>query len=64
MSCDGQPYLTSPHLTLYVAQPVGKETGNTKVFCQNPANYEIAAYATLAEPMKQAVDQMLAAQLK
>ena len=41
-----------------------KETGNTKVFCQNPENYEIAEYETLSEPMKQAVDTMLAAQLK
>ena len=42
---------------------VSKETGNTKVFCQDPANYTIAPFATLSEEMRAAVDKMLALQL-
>ena len=41
---------------------VTKETGNRKVFCQDPANYKIAPYDGLADDMKVAVDRMLASQ--
>ena len=43
---------------------VEKETGNTKVFCQDPASYKIAPFDGLADEMKAAVDRMLALQLK
>ena len=38
---------------------VSKETGNTKVFCQDPANYSIAPFDTLSDEMRAAVDRML-----
>ena len=41
---------------------VSVETGNVKVFCQNPANYTIAPYASLSDDMKAAVERMLALQ--
>lgn len=43
---------------------VEKETGNTKVFCQDPSSYKIAPFDGLADEMKAAVDRMLALQLK
>lgn len=43
---------------------VEKETGNTKVFCQNPANYSIAPFASLPPEMRAAVRRMLELQLK
>jgi len=42
---------------------VEKETGNRKVFCQDPGNYKIEHFDGLADDMKAAVDRMLAIQL-
>lgn len=42
---------------------VTKDTGNTKVFCQDPAKYNVAPYGTLPEEMKAAVSKMLELQL-
>ena len=42
---------------------VSKEVGNTKVFCQDPANYQLAPYETLSAEMKAAVRQMLELEL-
>ena len=39
------------------------ETGNTKVFCQDPASYLIAPYGSLGAELQAAVSQMLALQL-
>lgn len=40
-----------------------KPTGNTKVFCQDPKGYQLSAYASLPEAMREAVNGMLAREL-
>ena len=42
---------------------VEKEVGNVKVFCQDPTNYDIAPFESLAPEMRAAVDRMLALEL-
>lgn len=42
---------------------VHKPTGNTKVFCQDPASYSLAPYESLAPEMHAAVRQMLEKEL-
>jgi hypothetical protein len=42
---------------------VTKPTGNTKVFCQTPANFTIAAFDSLSSDMRAAVDAVLAREL-
>jgi hypothetical protein len=38
---------------------VRKETGNTKIFCQDPKNYAIAEFGSLSDEMQAAVSEML-----
>jgi len=42
---------------------VRKETGNTKVFCQEAKNYSVLPFDTLSDEMKAAVMHMLAVEL-
>ena len=43
---------------------VTKPTGNTKVFCQDPTAFSIAAFDSLSAEMRAAVDAVLARELR
>ena len=43
---------------------VTKETGNTKVFCQDPAKFELGSLDALQPGIRAALDQVLALELR